>query len=102
MKWKGIFSKGVTDLGNCDLVKHEIKFSDEKPFKEPHRRIPPALFEEVREHLKEMMEAGTIRQSSNSYSSNAVIVRKMGPFASVWILENSTTEQLRTHMPSHG
>ena len=76
LKWKGIFSKGVTDLGNCDLVKHEINLSDEKPFKEPHRRIPPALFEEVREHLKEMMEAGAIRQSSSPYSSNVVIVRK--------------------------
>ena len=43
-KWKDIFSKGITDLGNCDLVKHNIKLSDETTFKEPHRRIPPALF----------------------------------------------------------
>ena len=51
-KWKGIFSKGITDLGNCDLVKHKINFHDNQPFKEPHRRIPPALFQEVREHLQ--------------------------------------------------
>ena len=30
----GIFSKGPTDLGHTDLVKHEIKLTDDKPFKD--------------------------------------------------------------------
>ena len=76
LKWKHIFSTGVTDLGNCDLVKHEINLSDETPFKEPHRRIPPALFQEVREHLKEMLAADAIRPSQSPFSSNVVVVRK--------------------------
>ena len=76
LKWKHIFSTGITDLGNCDLVKHEIHLKDETPFKEPHRRIPPAIFQEVREHLKEMLEAEAIRPSASPYSSNVVIVRK--------------------------
>ena len=76
LKWKHIFSTGITDLGNCDLVKHEIHLKDETPFKEPHRIIPPAIFQEVREHLKEMLEAEAIRPSASPYSSNVVIVRK--------------------------
>jgi hypothetical protein len=75
-KWQHIFSKGPTDLGNTDLIEHEIHLSDEKPFKQPHRNIPPALLEEVREHLKEMIECGAIRPSNSPYSSNVVIVRK--------------------------
>ena len=75
-RWQDIFSKGITDLGNCDLVKHKINLSDEIPIKEPHRRILPALFQEVREHLREMLDAGTIRPSNSPYSSNVVIVRK--------------------------
>ena len=75
-KWNHIFSKDITDLGKCDLVKHQIKLDDNEPFKEPHRRIPPALFNEVREHLAEMLQAGAIRPSQSSYSSNVVIVRK--------------------------
>ena len=63
-------------MGNCDLIKHEIKLTDNEPFKEPARRIPPALFQEVKEHLKEMMAAGAIRPSHSPYSSNVVIVRK--------------------------
>ena len=53
-KWTHIFSTGPTDLGFTDLVEHEIKLTNEEPFKDPYRRKPPALFEEVREHLKEM------------------------------------------------
>ena len=53
-KWRHLFSSGITDLGNCDLVKHKTNLSDNVPFKEPYRRMPPALFQEIREHLTEM------------------------------------------------
>ena len=75
-KWTHIFSTGPTDLGFTDLVEHEIKLTNEEPFKDPYRRIPPALFEEVREHLKEMLDAGAIRESQSPFSSNVVLVRK--------------------------
>ena len=51
-KWKHILSTGPTDLGFTDLVEHEISISDNIPFKDPYRRIPPAIFEEVRQHIK--------------------------------------------------
>ena len=44
IKRKHLFSKGITDLGNCDLVKQTVNLTDETPFKEPHRKIPPAIF----------------------------------------------------------
>ena len=53
-KWKCVLSTGPTDLGLTTLVEHEIKLTDETPFKEPFRRIPPAMYDEVREHVKEM------------------------------------------------
>ena len=55
-KWQDVFSKGLADLGCTNLVQHEIKMKDETPFKEMYRRIPQSLIQEVREHLKEMLD----------------------------------------------
>ena len=74
--WQNVFSQSPTDLGCTNLVEHEIKLEDETPFKEPYRRVPPSLIQEVREHLKEMLEIGAIRNSKSPFSSNVVIVRK--------------------------
>lgn len=54
---------------------HEIKLSDNTSFKEPYRRIPPGMFE-VRHHLKEMSQAGAIRESKSGYCSNVVLAKK--------------------------
>ena len=75
-KWKSVLSTGPTDLGYTRLVEHEINLTDDKPYREPYRRIPPSMFDEVMEHLREMLEIGAIRESSSPYSSNLVLVRK--------------------------
>ena len=71
-----MFSTGPTDLGYTRLVEHEINLTDDTPYRDPYRRIPPSMFDEVREHLREMLEIGVIRESSSPYSSNLVLVRK--------------------------
>ena len=71
--WQNIFSQSPTDLGCTNLVEHEIKFEDETPFKEPYCRVLPSLIQEVRKHIKEMLE---------------IVRRKMAQFASVLITES--------------
>ena len=63
-KWQTIFSQGPTDLGHTKLVQHSINLEDDRPFKEPYRNVPPALIQEAREHLREMIETGAIRESA--------------------------------------
>uniref|UniRef100_A0A8W8L6X5 Uncharacterized protein n=1 Tax=Magallana gigas TaxID=29159 RepID=A0A8W8L6X5_MAGGI len=46
-KWRGLFSTSPTDLGRTDVVKHEIHLTTDVPFREPYRRIPPGMVEEV-------------------------------------------------------
>ena len=75
-KWEHVFSKGPTDLGHTDLVEHEIHLDDARLFKDPYRNIPPGMYQEIREHLKEMMDCGAIRPSSSPFASNIVLVRK--------------------------
>ena len=64
------------DLGTAKMVKHYIKLTDPIPFKERYRRIPPQLYDEVREHLQEMLRLGAIRKSCSPWASAIVLVRK--------------------------
>ena len=63
-------------MGHTSLVKHKIKLDNCTPFKERYRHIPPNLFEEVKNHLKEMLQFGAIRHSNSPWVSAVVLVRK--------------------------
>ena len=76
LRWKTVFSQHDLDLGHCTKVKHCINLSDNVPFKDKYRNIPPAMIDEVRQHLKEMLDLGVIRPSTSPYASNVVLVRK--------------------------
>ena len=71
-----IFALESLDMGHTSMVKHEIKLDNYTPFKERYRRIPPHLFDEVKNHLKEMIEVGAIRKSNSPWASAVVLVRK--------------------------
>ena len=89
-----VFSQFDLDPGKCNIIKHDIKITDPQPFKERYRRIPPHLYEEVKNHLQEMVEVGAIRRSFSPWAIAVVLVRKkMGSLGSVLTYINSTTEQ---------
>ena len=71
-----IFALESLDMGHTSMVKHEIRLDNYTPFKERYRRIPPHLFDEVKNHLKEMIEVDTIRKSNSPWASAVVLVRK--------------------------
>lgn len=75
-QWKDIFSQNDLDIGFTNLVKHRINLSDSTPFKQRHRRIPPNMYGEVKEHLQQLLEGGIIRKSHSPWASNMVLVRK--------------------------
>ena len=63
-------------MGCTGLVKHEIMAVDDEPFKERFQRIPPPMVEEVRAHMKEMLEAGVIHPSQSPWCNTVMLVRK--------------------------
>ena len=70
-----IFALDDLDLGHTSIVKHEIKLNDYTPFKERYRIIPPHQYDEVKKHLKEMLEIGAIRKSNSPWASAVVLVQ---------------------------
>ena len=71
-----IFSTGPQDFGHTRTISHEIPLIDPTPFRMPYRRIHPKDFNEVRDHLQELQDAGVIKPSKSPFASPIVIVRK--------------------------
>lgn len=71
-----VFSLEEWDVGLARDVKHRIRLSDPRPFRERSRRIAPADIDDVRRHLKDLLAAGIIKESRSPYASPIVIVRK--------------------------
>ena len=75
-KYHNIFSLDLAELGCTHSTKHTIKVTDDTPFKEQFRWIPPLMVEEVRNHLREMLESGAIRPSQSAWCNAVILVRK--------------------------
>ena len=75
-KHQDVFSKNADDLGFTDTVQHKILTTDDVPVKLPHRRIPPNQIEEVKLHIKKLLQQGVIRPSTSPYGAAVVLVRK--------------------------
>ena len=71
-----VFSLFEGDLGFCDILKHSIPTTTDKPVYLPHRQIPVQLQSEVRKCLDNWLKQGIIRPSKSPYASQVVIVRK--------------------------
>ena len=75
-EYHNMFSLDPAELGCTHSLEHIIKVTDDTPFKEWFRRIPPPLVKEVRNHLKEMFESGAIRPSQSVWCNAMVLVWK--------------------------
>lgn len=76
MERKEVFSCSEFDVGCAKSVEHTIRVTDEKPFRERSRRLPPGDVADVRDHLNELLRAGIISESRSPYASPIVVVRK--------------------------
>ena len=75
-EYHDIFSLDLVELGCTHSTEHTIKVTNDTPFKEQFRQIPPPMVEEVRNHLREMLESGAIRPSQSAWCNAMVLVRK--------------------------
>ena len=76
VEYHNIFSLDQAELGCTHSTEHAIKVTDDTPFKEHFRQIPPLMVDEVRNHLREMLESGAIRPSQSAWCNAVVLVRK--------------------------
>ena len=76
LKWEHLFACNDLDLGKTALIKHKIRLTDQTPFKERYRCIPPHMYNNVRAHIQEMLDIGAICKSHSPWASAVVLVWK--------------------------
>ena len=75
-RYHDIFSLEPSKLGCTHSTKHVIRVTNDTPFKEQFRWIPPPHGEEVCKHLQEMLDLGTVHPSQSTWCNAVVLVRK--------------------------
>ena len=75
-EYQHLFAMNLSELGKTSLVQHDIKLDNMTPFKEQYHRIPPHQYEEVKKHLKEMLDIEAIQRSTSPWASPVVLVHK--------------------------
>ena len=77
-EYHDLFSLEKNEIGRMKAAEHviELKDPDAALFKERFRRILPPQVDEVREHLKLMLDTGAIRPSNSPWCNAVVLVRK--------------------------
>ena len=71
-----VFSRSKDDIGFIEDFKLKIDLKDDIPVSEPYRKIPRLLYDEVKNHINNLLANGWIKQSFSPYASPMVCVRK--------------------------
>ncbi|CAB3978637.1 Retrovirus-related Pol poly from transposon [Paramuricea clavata] len=71
-----VFSKDATDIGQTNVVKHNIFTGDHPPIKQQARWMPRVKREEAGRAVDEMLKGGIKEPSTSPWSSPIILVRK--------------------------
>ena len=73
---QAVFSKNDSDIGDITDFQMPINLVDQVPVTAAYRKIPPHLYQEVKNYIEDLETNGWIQESFSSYSSPIVCVRK--------------------------
>ena len=71
-----VFSLEEGEHGETDMMQFEIDTGDAPPQKQPPRKMPFVVRQEVAKQLTQMQESGVVQPSCSPWSSPVVMVRK--------------------------
>ena len=62
-------------VGFTDLVTHDIDTGDHPPIRQPPRRVPPHLSDELHAQIRELVDQGILEESEGEWSSPTCLVK---------------------------
>ncbi len=72
----GTFAKNKDDIGYIQNLKMDINLTDDIPEAKTYNAIPRPLYDEVKNHIQDLLNKGFIRKSTSPYAAAVVCVRK--------------------------
>jgi hypothetical protein len=75
-EFRDIFSQGPGDIGQTDVVQHEIDTGSQEPIKAMPRRVPMHRRETLETMIKEMEQNKVVRKSDSAWASPIVLAPK--------------------------
>lgn len=75
-KYKHLFARDESELGQTSLTKHYIDTGDVRPIRQRDYRRGPAQEKIIREEVEKMLHNGVIQKSSSPWASPVVLVKK--------------------------
>ena len=76
IKYSDIFSKNDADLGRTGIIKHKIPTGQTQPIKQPPRRVPVNMNDEVDTQIQNMLDKYVIKPSKCPWASSIVLIKK--------------------------
>jgi hypothetical protein len=74
-----LFAYSIEDLKEpCNVIKHEIRLSDQIPVYIPPYRRSPRDNEFIKEEVKKLLKYNIIKESNSPYSAQPIVIRKEG------------------------
>lgn len=71
-----MFARNEFDLGEFTDITHGVDTGNARPIKLRMRRTPACFVQEEEAHLKKMLEAGVIQESTSDWAAAPVLIRK--------------------------
>ncbi len=64
------------DLGDTDTVEHRITTTDDEPVMQTFRRIPSNQYEQVKQHISNLLKHGIVTESHSPFAAPIVLAKK--------------------------
>lgn len=74
--YRMLFAASDKDLGTTNIIRHKINTGNHPPIKQPPRRTPVAMRDEIDKHVDDMLEKKIIEPADGPWFSGIVLVMK--------------------------
>ena len=98
LEYADVFAVDPSDLSTTDRIAHSIETGNQRPIRQPPRRVPFALRDQVNKMVQDMLNRGIIEPSKSPWVIPVVLVEKKDGTLRYHRRLNAATKWFRYHV----